>query len=404
VASGIRDKVAILAAGCSRFGERWDVGQEELMREAYDEAIATAGIAPREIEAAWYSSHYDDIGAGKSGLPMARALGLPDIGVTRVENFCAGGTEAFRAAAFAVASGSVDVALAMGVEKLKDTGFAGLPTASRGTLVPMYMPTHTNPGNFSQLANAYAHRHGIDNRDLKRAMAKVSVKSHANAVSNPRAHLRKEITIEQALAAPTVASPLGLFDCCPVSDGAACAILTTPDIARRLVSGPIVALKAVQVVSSNGWEGSQSQWDGSYVHTARIAARRAYAEAGIERPAEALDFVELHDCFSITELVTLEDLGLAEQGQAWRQMLNGDFDIDGRLPSQVDGGLKCFGHPVGATGLRMIYECWLQLSGRAGQRQLSEPSLALTHNLGGGPALNVCSIAVLGLHSGSGDR
>jgi acetyl-CoA C-acetyltransferase len=401
MASGIRDKVAILGAGCSRFGERWDVGQEELMREAYAEAIAAAGIDPREIEAAWYSSHYDDIGAGKSGLPMARALGLPDIGVTRVENFCAGGTEAFRAAAFAVASGSVDFALAMGVEKLKDTGFAGLPNASRGTLVPMYTPTHTNPGNFSQLANAYAHRHRIGKNDLKRAMAKVSVKSHANAVNNPRAHLRKEITIEQAMAAPMVASPLGLFDCCPVSDGAACAILTRPDIARALVDGPIVTLKAVQIVSSNGWESSQSQWDASYIHTARIAARRAYAEAGMERPSDELDFVELHDCFSITELVTLEDLGLAEQGRAWRQMLDGMYDIDGGLPCQIDGGLKCFGHPVGASGLRMIYECWLQLSRKAGRRQISDPSLALTHNLGGGPAQNVCSVAVFGLQTGS---
>ena len=402
MASGIRDKVAILSAGCSRFGERWDVGQEELMREAYAEAMARAGIDASEIQAAWYSSHYDDIGAGKSGLPMARALGLPDIGITRVENFCAGGTEAFRAAAFAIASGSVDIALAMGVEKLKDTGFAGLPTGSRGTLAPMYMPTHTNPGNFSQLANSYAHRHGIAREDLRRAMAKVSVKSHANAVQNEKAHLRKEISIEQALAAPMVAPPLGLFDCCPVSDGAACAILTTPDIARRLSGDPVVTLKAVQVVSSNGWEASQQQWDGSYVHTARIAAKRAYQEAGIKEPSREIDFAELHDCFSITELVTLEDLGLAQCGRAWSDMLDGRFDFSGDMPCQVDGGLKCFGHPVGASGLRMIYECWLQLRRKAGPRQLEKARTALTHNLGGGPAQNVCSVAVFGLHQTGG--
>jgi acetyl-CoA C-acetyltransferase len=402
MASGIRDKVAILSAGCSRFGERWDVGQDELMREAYDEAIAGAGIDPREIGAAWYSSHYDDIGAGKSGLPMARALGLPDIGVTRVENFCAGGTEAFRAAAYAVASGSVDIALAMGVEKLKDTGFAGLPTASRGTLAPMYMPTHTNPGNFSQLANSYARRYGVARGDLKRAMASVSVKSHANAVGNERAHLRKAITIEQAMAAPMVAPPLGLYDCCPVSDGSACALLTTPDIARQLSGDPVVKLKAVQVVSSNGWEASQSHWDGSYVHTARIAARRAYAEAGVTDPRCQIDFAELHDCFSITELVTLEDIGLADPGTAWRAMLDGRFDFAGDLPCQVDGGLKCFGHPVGASGLRMIYECWLQLRHKAGSRQLTKAQTALTHNLGGGPALNVCSVAIFGLDQRGG--
>lgn len=395
MAKGIKDRVAILAMGCSRFGERWDVGQEELMAEAYLEALGHAGITPDQIEAAWYSSHYDDIGAGKAGTPMAQALRLPAIGVTRVENFCAGGTEAFRGAVYAVASGAVDIALAVGVEKLKDTGFAGLPPASRGTLAPMYLPTHTNPGNFSQLARAYGARHNISSGDLKRAMGHTSMKSHANAVTNKNAHLRKAITVEQAVNAPMVADPLGLFDCCPVSDGAACAIVTTPEIARSLGKTPVL-VKAIQLVASNGWEVQQSGWNGSYVHTARIAARRAYAEAGIADPRSALSFAELHDCFSITELVTLEDIGLADEGTAWKRMLDGAFDVDGTMPCQVDGGLKCFGHPVGASGLRMLYECWLQLTGQAGERQLASPSLALTHNLGGAPAQNVCSITIVG--------
>ncbi|MBA4789614.1 MAG: acetyl-CoA acetyltransferase [Rhizobiales bacterium] len=395
MARGIKDRVAILAMGCSRFGERWDVGQEELMAEAYLEALRHAGIAPAQIEAAWYSSHYDDIGAGKAGTPMAQALRLPAIGVTRVENFCAGGTEAFRGAVYAVASGAVDIALAMGVEKLKDTGFAGLPPASRGTLAPMYLPTHTNPGNFAQLARAYGARHNISYDDLKRAMGHTSMKSHANALNNPNAHLRKAITVEQAVNAPMVADPLGLFDCCPVSDGAACAIVTTPEIARSLGKAPVL-VKAIQLVASNGWEVQQSGWNGAYVHTARIAARRAYQEAGIADPRAQVSFAELHDCFSITELVTLEDLGLADEGTAWKRMLDGAFDADGALPCQVDGGLKCFGHPVGASGLRMLYECWLQLTGQAGARQLANPSLALTHNLGGAPAQNVCSITLVG--------
>ncbi|MFG1333614.1 acetyl-CoA acetyltransferase [Xanthobacter autotrophicus] len=395
MAKGIKDRVAILAMGCSRFGERWDVGQEELMAEAYLEALGHAGITPDQIEAAWYSSHYDDIGAGKAGTPMAQALRLPAIGVTRVENFCAGGTEAFRGAVYAVASGAVDIALAVGVEKLKDTGFAGLPPASRGTLAPMYLPTHTNPGNFSQLARAYGARHNISSGDLKRAMGHTSMKSHANAVTNKNAHLRKAITVEQAVNAPMVADPLGLFDCCPVSDGAACAIVTTPEIARSLGKTPVL-VKAIQLVASNGWEVQQSGWNGSYVHTARIAARRAYAEAGIADPRTALSFAELHDCFSITELVTLEDIGLADEGTAWKRMLDGAFDVDGAMPCQVDGGLKCFGHPVGASGLRMLYECWLQLTCQAGERQLASPSLALTHNLGGAPAQNVCSITIVG--------
>lgn len=263
MATGLKDKVAILSMGCSRFGERWDMGQEDLMREAYAEALTRAGIDPQAIGAASYSSHYDDIGAGKSGVPMAMALDLPDIGVTRVENFCAGGTEAFRGAVFAVASGSVDIALAMGVEKLKDTGFAGLPTASRGTLAPMYLPTHTNPGNFAQLARAYEAVHGIARSDLKRAMAHTSMKSHANAVANEKAHLRKPITIEQAVQAPLVADPLGLFDCCPVSDGAACALVTTPEIARALGQAEPVLVKAIQIVTSNGWEAQQQGWNGA---------------------------------------------------------------------------------------------------------------------------------------------
>ncbi|WP_346915464.1 acetyl-CoA acetyltransferase [uncultured Roseibium sp.] len=394
--SGLKDKVAILGMGCSRFGERWDVGPEELMVEAFSEALTAARIDPTEIDAAWYSSHYDDIGAGKAGLPMAQALRLPNIGVTRVENFCAGGTEAFRGAVMAVASGAADIALALGVEKLKDTGFAGLPGAHRGTYVPMYMPTHTNPGNFSQLAVAYAAKHGIATEDLKRAMAQTSVKSHRNAVANPRAHLRKEISLEAAMAAPMVAEPLGLFDCCPVSDGAACAIVTTPEIARAHGRNPLVLVKALQLVTSNGWELQQQQWDGAHVHTARIAAKRAYNEAGISDPARQISFAELHDCFSITELVTLEDIGVAKEGTAWKAMLDGEFDVEGRLPAQVDGGLKCFGHPVGASGLRMLFEAWLQLTGQAGERQLAAPSMVLTHNLGGSPAQNVCSIAIVG--------
>lgn len=396
MASGLKDKVAIIGMGCSRFGERWDAGQEDLMVEAYLGALESARIEPGRIEAAWYSSHYDDIGAGKAGTPMAQALRLPDIGVTRVENFCAGGTEAFRGAVMAVASGSVDIALAMGVEKLKDTGFSGLPTASRGTFAPQYLPTHTNPGNFSQLAGAYGARHEVSRDDLKRAMGHVSVKSHANAVDNPRAHLRKAITIEQAVEAPIVAEPLGLFDCCPVSDGAACAIVATPEIARALGTTPVL-VKAIQLVTSNGWEAQGQGWDGTYVHTARLAAQRAYAEAGVNDPVAQIDFAELHDCFSITELVTLEDIGISGPGQAWRDMLDGRFDRDGAFPVQVDGGLKCFGHPVGASGLRMLFECWLQLTGEAGSRQLDAPSMALTHNLGGGPAQNVCSISIVGL-------
>ena len=397
MATGIKDKVAILGVGCSRFGERWDASPEDLMVEAYNEAMQDAGIAPEQLDAAWFSTHMDDVGTGRGGVAMGIALRLPNIGVTRVENFCAGGSEAIRAAVYAVASGACDIALALGVEKLKDTGYGGLPVATVGTYIPQWYPNAVAPANFAQLATAYRAKHGVDAALLKRAISRVSIKSHANGAKNPKAHLRKPITEEQCLKAPTIAEPLGLFDCCGVSDGAAAVIVTRPDIARGLGKKDLVAFKSSQVVTSNGWEMHGNEWDGSYVHTARIAAKRAYAEAGISDPRRQISMTEVHDCFSITELVTMEDLGLSEEGAAVRDVLDGRYDADGAVPCQIDGGLKCFGHPVGASGIRMLYEMVLQLQGRAGPRQLASPSIGLTHNLGGQPSQNVCAINIVGL-------
>jgi acetyl-CoA C-acetyltransferase len=393
---GIKDKVAILGMGCSRFGERWDASPEDLMVEAYNEAMTDAGITPEQLDAAWFSTHMEDVGTGRGGIPMGIALRLPNIGVTRVENFCAGGSEAVRAAVYAVASGACDIAIALGVEKLKDTGYGGLPVATVGTYIPQWYPAAVAPANFAQLAAAYRAKHGVDAATLKRAISHVSVKSHANGAKNPKAHLRKEITIEQCLNAPTIAQPLGLFDCCGVSDGAAAVIVTRPEVAREMGKKDLVTFKALQLAVSNGWEMSGSEWDGSYVHTARIASRKAYAEAGIKNPREEISMTEVHDCFSITELVTMEDLGLSDEGGAVRDVLDGKFDADGAIPCQIDGGLKCFGHPVGASGIRMLYEMYLQLQGRAGDRQLANPRTGLIHNLGGQPNQNVCSISIVG--------
>lgn len=393
---GIRDKVAILGMGCSKFGERWDAGPDDLMVEAYLEAMQDAGIEPTQLDAAWFSTHIDEIGSGKGGTPLSIALRLPNIAVTRVENFCASGSEAFRGAVYAVAAGAADIALAVGVEKLKDTGYGGLPVANPGTLNPQVMPNGSAPGNFAQLASAYRAKHGVSKDDLKRAIAHVSVKSHANGAKNPKAHLRKPITEEQALNAPMIAEPLGLFDCCGVSDGAAAAIVTTPEIARALGKHDLVTVKALQLSVSNGYESQYNGWDGSHFHTARIAAGKAYKEAGIERPREQISMMEVHDCFSVTELVTMEDLFISPEGQGWRDVLDGFYDADGGVPCQIDGGLKCFGHPIGASGLRMLYEMYLQLQGRAGERQLANPVFGMTHNLGGAPASNVCSVAIIG--------
>lgn len=397
MAEGIRDKVAILGMGCSKFGERWDCGPDDLMLEALTEALADAGIERDRIEAAWLGIFFDEQSTGKSSLPLAMGLRLANIPVTRVENLCATGTEALRGAAHAVASGACDIALAMGVEKLKDTGYAGLPERTKGTFEDLYLPSNTAPGAFAQLAGAYAARHGYEMQDLRRAMAHISCKSHDNGARNPKAHLRNRITVEQVLAAPTISYPLGVFDCCGVSDGAACAIVTTPRMARALGRRDFVTIKALQLATSNGVEMGHRSWDGSHTLTTPIAAARAYHEAGISRPREQLDLIEVHDCFSITELVLMEDLGLSDEGSAPRDVLEGRYDRDGAIPCQIDGGLKCFGHPIGATGLRMAYEVYLQLLGRAGERQLSTPATGLTHNLGGIPNRNVASIAIFGL-------
>lgn len=396
MARGIKDKVAILGMGCSRFGERWESGAEELMVEAYEEALLDAGIDGSQLDAAWFSTHYEEINVGKGGLPLATALRLPNIAVTRVENFCASGSEAFRGAVYAVASGACDIALALGVEKLKDTGYGGLPGSLGGTLNAQWAATGSAPGNFAQLASAYRAKHGVSRDDLKRALAHISVKSHANGAKNDKAHLRKPITEEQALSAPMIAEPLGLFDCCGVSDGAAACIVTTPEIAKQLGKERIVTVKALQLSLSNGSEAGHNSWDGSYFHTTRIAARKAYEEAGIKKPREEVSMFECHDCFSVTELVTMEDLQLSAEGGAITDVLDGFYDAEGTIPCQIDGGLKCFGHPIGASGIRMLYEMYLQLSHRAGPRQLEAPRIGMTHNLGGSPMSNVAAVCIIG--------
>lgn len=397
MAGGIKDKVAILGMGCAKFGERWNDDAETLMVEAYLEAMADAGIDRSQIDAAWLAVGFDAVNVGPSGIPASVALRLPNVAVTKVENYCASGTEALRGAVYAVASGAADIALAVGVEKLKDTGYGGLPVRTRGTLFDMIGVVGSAPGNFAQLASAYQAKHGVAKDDLKRAMAHVSVKSHANGAKNPKAHLRKPVTMETVLNAPMIAEPLGLYDCCGVSDGAAVAIVTTPEIARSLGKTDIITIKALQLSVSNGWELQGSGWDGSYFHTTRIAAAKAYREAGITDPANQISLMEVHDCFSITELVTMEDLHISAEGEGWKDVLDGRFDADGPNPCQIDGGLKCFGHPIGASGLRMIYENYLQLLGRAGDRQTKSPVFGLSHNLGGMPNQNVAAIAIVGL-------
>lgn len=400
MAKGIRDKVVILGMGCTRFGERWDAGSDDLLVESFTEALQDAGIEKKDIQAAWVGIHIDEVNIGKGATYASMALHTPFIPFTRVDNFCASGTEAFRGAAYAVASGACEIALAIGVEKLKDTGYGGLPDSPAfGQEVVMLGPNATAPGMFAQLATAYAAKHKIPMERLKEAITHVSWKSHKNGAKNPRAHLRREVSKEQIMGAPMVAYPLGLFDCCGVSDGSAAAIVCTPAVAKKIKPNePLVKVKALQISVSSGEEAMFNRWDGASIITTQTASRKAYKEAGIKNPREEISMMEVHDCFSITELVTMEDLGISPPGGAPEDILSGFFDLDGQIPCQPDGGLKCFGHPIGASGLRMIFEVYNQLLGRWPEdRAVKNPKFGLTHNLGGVPTQNVCSVAIFGV-------
>ena len=400
MAQGIRDKVAILGMGCTKYGERWDCDSEDLAVQAFVDTLEDAGIEKNDIQAAWLGSHFDEVNIGKGGNFLGVTLHLPYIPVTRTENFCASGTEAFRGACYAVAAGAYDIALALGVEKLKATGYGGLPNSPAfGQFSQMIGPNATAPGMFAQLATAYSAKYGVPMEKIKEAIAHVSWKSHQNGAKNPRAHLRKPVSMEQIMMAPIIAYPLGLFDCCGVSDGAAAAIVTTPEIAAKLKPNqPLVKVKALQIAVSSGEEVAYNNWDGAGFATTQRAAKRAYEEAGITNPREEISMMEVHDCFSITEFATMEDLQVSPPGGAADDILAGFYDLDGQVPCQPDGGLKCFGHPIASSGIRMIFEMYNQLLGRWPEdRAVKNPKFGLTHNLGGVPTANVCSIGIFGL-------
>ncbi|MDY6911636.1 MAG: acetyl-CoA acetyltransferase [Chloroflexota bacterium] len=398
---GIKDKVAIIGMGCTKFGELWDKCAEDLMVDAFKEAIEDAGIEKKDIEAAWMGHYFEEVNSGKTACLLAQTLKLPYIPVTRVENACASGSEALRAACYGVASGAYDIAMAMGVEKLKDCGYGGLPQSAihtmLGTKSRFLSPNRTAPGGFAMVGTRYFAQYGLTPEEGKRVLAHISMKSHKNAVYSPKAHLRKEVTIEQIVNAPIVAWPLGLFDCCGVSDGAAAAIVCRADMAKSFRADPVF-VKSLQVGISSGEEMMYNNWDNAHIETTYRVGQKAYEEAGIKNPREELGMMETHDCFSITELTEYEDLRISPRGRAREDIEAGFYDLDGQIPNQPDGGLKCFGHPIGASGLRMMYEMYKQLQGKAQtpERQLKNPKLGLTHNMGGVPAANVVSVIIVG--------
>ncbi len=392
---GIKDRVAVVGMGCTRFGELWDKNDQDLMVESCHEALADAKLDLKDIQAAWLGIQGAE--TGSAGCRLARALKTDYIPVTRVENYCATGIEAFRGAAYAVAAGIYDIALACGAEKLKDTGASGLtqmggePQFSSWVWAPVVAPAR-----FALSATRYFHAYGLSSQEGKEMLARIAVKNHHNGSLNHRAHFQREITLEQALNAPMIAWPLGLYDCCGVSDGSAAVIVTTPEIARR-IRDDYVMVKGFAISAGAGPQGVIAS-DYDYLHIDEIvrSGQAAYAEAGITDPRKEVDIAEIHDCFTITEVLITEDLGYAARGKYKEDQEAAAFEIGGEVAINPDGGLKCFGHPIGASGLRMIFESYLQLQGKAGPRQVKNPRIGLAQNYGGLPGGGVSGVAIIG--------
>ncbi len=334
--------------------------------------------------------------SGSSGLTLSRALQLDYKPVTRVENYCATGSEAFRNACYAVASGAYDVAMAVGGEKLKDSGHSGLGLR-QGVMNPDdgARVESSTPAMFSRIVPVYAHRYGVSEDDLRDVLSRLAWKNHRNGSLNPRAHYQREIPLEAVLSSPVVADPLHVLDCSGVSDGGAAAIVVRAEDALHFTDVPIY-VKAMSFVAGPG-SVRDPMFDYTSMPEVVRSAREAYEQAGIREPREQLAMAEVHDCFTPTELLLMEDLGFSARGHGWEDISAGVFDLEGELPVNTDGGLKSFGHPIGASGLRMLFECWLQLRGEAGPRQVrNERTLALTQNLGGPIGDCVSFVSIVG--------
>ena len=394
----IKDKVAIVGMGCTKFGERWDKGVEDLLVEAAYEAFEDAGIEPKQVQAAWIGTVF----SGFSAITLS-PLGLQYIPMTRVENMCATGTEALRAASYAIISGACDVALAIGVEKLKDAGTTGVkgpaivgdnPDGTSGI-----GPGYSAPASFAYMATRYFNEYKLKPDAGKKLLAEIAVKNHHNGSLNPKAHFNNELSIEKVMNAPIVAWPLGLYDCCGVSDGAAAAIVMRADMAKNFRNDPIY-VKALSICVGARQGLMRQDYDFVHIEENVLASRKAYEDAGIKNPRKEISVAEVHDCFTIHEMILYEDLGFSARGRAGEDIEAGTFKLDGEVPVNTDGGLKCFGHPLGASGLRMMYEVYKQLQEKAGHRQVKNPGLGLTQNLGGNAGSGIGSVCIVGNEKG----
>lgn len=379
----MEERVAIIGAATTRFGEHFDKSFQELVADASFEAMQMAGVELDEIEAAWLGTSYVyEYGTeGHAGSSLAESLELFGIPITKVANYCATGLDAVRNAMFGILSGHYKKVLVTGAEKMREV-------PPRKSLVathaenghPIYSKGRTAPGMFGLMAQRYFAVYG----NAKEEMALVSVKNHKFGAMNPNAHFRKEVSFEQVMNAPMIADPIGLFDATPTSDGAASIVLTTESEAKRMKKDYVV-ISGIGLSVANGYFKAQfdPKWDFLSFPSTQMAAKQAYQQAGITNPFEQIDVAEVHDCFTITEIINYEDLGFCEKGKGTELIRNGLTDLGGDLPVNTSGGLQACGHPIGASGVRMVVNIVEQLLEKAGDRQVPNARVGLTHSLGG---------------------
>jgi acetyl-CoA C-acetyltransferase len=380
--------VAIVGAAETKFGKS-DLSYRELAVEAARAALQDAGAEPGQVEALFLGSYSPGTFVHQEHVAplLASELGLSHVPSTRVENACASGATAFVSGMTAIAAGLYDVVLVVGAEKMTRTpiGEATRILAEAADWENESMVGLTFPGAFALMARAYLHTYGYG-RDILDAVA---IKNHANAVNNPYAQFRKVITPEDIANSPMVADPLTLYDCSPISDGAAAILLVAADAARHF------AKPAVRVLGFGQASDSLALFrrpDLTTLPAARQAAQRAYRMAGVS--PHDIDLAEVHDCFTIAEIIATEDLGFFSPGEGGEAAKSGVTGRDGQIPVNPSGGLKAKGHPVGATGVGQLVEAAFQLRGEAGERQIDTVELALTHNVGGSGA--TCVVTILG--------
>ncbi|MFC2164591.1 thiolase domain-containing protein [Acidobacteriota bacterium] len=378
--------VSILGVGMTRFGIHEDKGSKQLGAESVWEAINDAGVQARDIQIAYCGYALSGLLGGQAsglGQLILKDMGITGIPVTHVENACSSSACAFREAWLAVASGYYDMALALGVEKMTsaDTGkvIKALISASDVELETGII----FPGMFAMIAQRHMHEFGTTREQL----AKVAVKAHKYGAMNPHAHFQKEITLEYVLNSQMIASPLRLLDCCPISDGAAAAILVPTELAKKLSKNSIQIAASALKTGLYTDDRSITRFESTVE-----AAKEAYEAAGIG--PEDIDFAEVHDCFTIAEIVHIEDLGFCEKGEGGRFIEKGCAEIDGQTPINISGGLKAKGHPVGATGLGQIAELVWQLRGEGGSRQIEGAKTGLAHCMGGFLHADGASLAI----------